>query len=112
MRPVDDGGRQLTAFVILKGSSRDDLVEVAEVGPEVTSWTDEGLERGTTYFYSVFAKNEVGNGDTIDAEGVTVPKPKKEDGPGFGAMAAIVTMVIIIMLDNGRRTREQGRGRR
>jgi titin len=101
-RPLDDGGSPVTGYVVLRGPSPDDLEEVAEVGPGVTSWTDEGLEKGTTYHYSVYARNAVGDGEPIETEHVNVPKPKeKEDSPGFEVI--LIAMALLLILPVARR---------
>ena len=94
--PVDDGGSPLTGYVILRGLARDDLAHVAEVGPGVTSWTDDGLEKGTTYYYSVVAKNDVGDSEPVASEEAKVPKDKKEDSPGFGVVAVAMALLLVI----------------
>ena len=96
--PVDDGGSPITGYILLRGLSRDDLSEMAEVGPDVTSWTDEGLEKGSTYYYSGFAKNEVGDGEPIAVKEVKVPKPKKDNSPGFEIALVALAFLLAVML--------------
>ncbi|MCK5253366.1 MAG: fibronectin type III domain-containing protein, partial [Thermoplasmata archaeon] len=85
--PGDDGGTALTGYVVLRGSSADDMEVVATLGV-VTSWTDEDAKRGRTYLYSVAALNEHGKGEPINEVEVKVPK-KEEESPGFGLVAAL-----------------------
>jgi fibronectin type 3 domain-containing protein len=93
--PQDNGGSPVTSYVILRGLSKDSLEQIAEVGPGVTTWSEEGLERGTTYFYSVAAKNDVGEGEPILAREVKVEK-KKDEGPGFEVLAVVIAMMLVI----------------
>ena len=68
---------------------------MGEVGPSVTTWSEDGLDRGTTYYYSVAAKNDMGEGDPIMAREVKVSK-EKDEGPGFDIIAVLATMMIIV----------------
>ncbi len=102
--PLDDGGSPLTGYVILRGLSKDSLEQVAEVGPSVTTWSEGGLERGTTYYYSVYAKNAVGNGDPIAVREMLVPEPKKDDSPGLEVIAVLVAFILIVPVARRRRT--------
>ena len=61
----------------------------------VTSWTDEGVERGRTYYYTVVPINSVGEGEPYAAFEVKV-QAEEHSSPGFGAMALIT--VILLML--------------
>ncbi len=84
-----------TDWVILRGLSRDGLEQIAEVGPTITTWSEDGLERGTTYYYSVAARNDVGEGEPILAREVKVPK-EKDESPGFEVVAVLATLLIIV----------------
>jgi PGF-CTERM protein len=66
---------------------------VADLGV-VTSWTDEGLKRGATYYYTVVSINNQGPGEAIDEVEVKVPK-KAEDSPGLGPVVALAAMVMV-----------------
>jgi fibronectin type 3 domain-containing protein len=85
--PLDDGGSPLTGYLILRGTSPGSLGQVAEVEPGVHSHTDGDLKRGTTYYYSVVAKNAVGDGEPIAAREVKIIPPKGEESPGFEVVA-------------------------
>jgi titin len=98
--PADDGGSPITGYVILRGETRDTMVEIDQVGLVLT-YTDEGLERGTTYYYSVRAVNDVGQGDAFDPQTVKVEKKDSDDG-GFPiailiAVAAIIVIAVVAM---------------
>ena len=98
--PNDDGGSAITGYIILRGETRDTMVEIDQVGV-VLSYTDEGLDRGKTYYYSVRAVNEVGQGDAFDPQTVKVEKEESDDG-GFPiailiAVAAIAVIALVAM---------------
>jgi PGF-CTERM protein len=93
--PSEDGGSPITGYIVLRGLTTDNLEEVATLGP-VTSWTDEDLQRGKTYLYSVIAVNDMGEGEPVVAIEVKVPKKKADDGPGFGLAVAITALVSLV----------------
>ena len=71
MAPEDDGNSTITLYVILRGLSPSDLVELVRIGP-TPSYVDEGLERGRTYYYSVAALNIKGMGESSQVVNVRV----------------------------------------
>jgi arylsulfatase A len=48
-------------------------VTIAGVGANVTTYTDTGLESGTTYFYMVRSRNSAGTSTASNTAGVTTP---------------------------------------
>jgi hypothetical protein len=100
--PQDDGGSPVTGYFILRGLTKDALEQIAEVGPGATTWSEDGLERGTTYYYSVAAKNDVGEGEAILARGVKVP-PETDESPGFEVLAVVTAMMLVIPMIRRRR---------
>jgi predicted transcriptional regulator/fibronectin type 3 domain-containing protein len=73
--PEDDGGSPITGYVVLRGTSPEDLHPVSHLGA-VLSMTDRGLERGATYYYCVIAVNGMGQSEmshvvTAEIEGST-----------------------------------------
>jgi fibronectin type 3 domain-containing protein len=99
--PNDDGGSPITGYIVLRGLSADALEQLDEVGPDVTSYTDEGVKRGTTYYYSIAAKNLVGDGEPITAKEVKVPKKAEE--PGFEVLSATLALLIVLPISFWRR---------
>jgi titin len=93
--PASDGGSPITGYIVLRGTTSDDLQVITEVGT-VLSYTDEGLERGRTYYYSVIAKNDVGQGEPSSVLDVDVKK--KKDGPGFASVGALLAMGMASLL--------------
>jgi fibronectin type 3 domain-containing protein len=51
-----------TGYVVLRGSSRDDLEPIANVGM-VTEYVDEDIQKNRRYFYAVVATSELGDGE-------------------------------------------------
>ena len=103
--PEDDGDSAVIGYVILRGESPSSMSVVAELGL-VTSYTDSGLARGRTFYYSVAAKNAIGQGEPFAAVEVKVPK-KPSDGPGFDTALALVAIaaVLVIMTRSRRQPR-------
>jgi parallel beta-helix repeat protein len=61
MPPADTGGSPVTNFKIYRGVSSGGESLLAEVG-YVQQYVDIGLTNGVTYYYTITAKNEVGEG--------------------------------------------------
>jgi fibronectin type 3 domain-containing protein len=59
--PENDGGRRITSYKVYGGEDPGSLRPVATLGDE-TSYVDKGLTNGVTYYYSVRAVNEFGDG--------------------------------------------------
>jgi predicted phage tail protein len=59
--PADDGGLEVTSYVIYRTSSNQTRMKVAEVN--ATSWVDTGLTNGETYNYNIAAVNACGESD-------------------------------------------------
>jgi fibronectin type 3 domain-containing protein len=91
--PASDGGAPITTFVVLRGLFPDDLGPVAEVGLVLT-YTDIGIGRGQTFYYSVVAKNRVGQSEQGDVVDVKLEQIVKDDGPGFVTMVSIMALAI------------------
>ncbi len=99
--PASDGGAPVTTFVVLRSSSPLSLRPVAEVGL-VLSYTDIGLGRGQTVYYSVAAVNRVGQGEQADVVDVELEQIVKDDGPGFVAMVSIMALAIAALAGRAR----------
>jgi fibronectin type 3 domain-containing protein len=91
--PLDNGSHELERYWIFRGESRDNMSMVVSLDG-ITNWTDDDVKRGTTYFYWVMAVNWVGQGEPSEVE-VKVPK-KKDEGPAFSAMVAILTLMVVV----------------
>ena len=105
--PDDDGGSPITGYVVLRGTSPGNMTVVATFGV-VTMFTDEGLERGVTYYYSVCAVNEVGQGEPFAAFEVKVEK-EKDDSPGLGAKMALAALGLAMFAGVGWRSKRRPR---
>ena len=55
----DDGGSDITGYVIYRGTETGAETELTALGVVLT-YTDDGLTNGQSYFYTVSAVNEVG----------------------------------------------------
>jgi titin len=103
--PGDDGGSPVTGYVVLRGETTESLEVVANPGL-VTSWTDEDVKRGGTYYYSVSAVNDVGEGEPITPRGVKVPRQEEGDTPGMGALVALGALLTFTALSKRKRKME------
>lgn len=57
--PTYDGGSPLTSYEVHRSRGLNDPIRVAEISPGQTSYTDKGVELGTTYTYTVVATNRI-----------------------------------------------------
>jgi fibronectin type 3 domain-containing protein len=94
--PASDGGSPLIGYVVLRGTSPGNMTLLTELGT-VTSHTDATAKRGTTYYYTVVAKNAVGQGEPFAAQEVKVPKAAKKS-PGLEAPAALLALAATLIL--------------
>jgi fibronectin type 3 domain-containing protein len=103
--PASDGGSPIIGYVVLRGTSPGNMTLLTELGT-VTSHTDATAKRGTTYYYTVVAKNAVGRGEPFAAQEVKVPKAAKKS-PGLEAPAALLAIagVALVALNIQRRRR-------
>ncbi len=106
--PVDDGGRAVLGYVILRGLTPSDMEEIAQVGI-IQSYTDEDLRRGETYRYQVAARNVVGRGELsepVQAAIERVEEPVQDDSNWLLFVviicACIVTVGAIASTESGR----------
>jgi hypothetical protein len=60
--PATNGGWPLASYRIYRGTSRGNMKLVASVRASKTTFTDQGLSGGTTYYYGVIAANALGLG--------------------------------------------------
>ncbi len=60
--PTKSGGSAIKGFVVLKGTSPEELRMHAELGYEFT-YEDADVLKGTTYYYAIMASNESGWGE-------------------------------------------------
>lgn len=78
--PLSDGGSAITNYELYRGTAPGAESWVAELG-NVNAYTDGGLTNGTTYYYTVSAKNGVGEGPASDEASAT-PQPPPATDPG------------------------------
>ena len=57
--PTDDGGAEIIAYKIFRGTSSNDLLPLTTIG-NVLSYTDTGLSNEQTYYYSICSINYIG----------------------------------------------------
>ena len=105
--PTTDGGSPLVGYVVMRGTSAGNMTLLSEIGVLLT-FSDTTAKRGTTYYYTVVARNAVGQGEPFAAIEVKVPK-KPSDGPGFDAAVALAAVAAVAMLAlNSQRRRPRG----
>ncbi|MBN1390741.1 MAG: fibronectin type III domain-containing protein [Candidatus Thermoplasmatota archaeon] len=69
--PVSDGGWPVIGYVVNRGEDQENLTFLADV--DGISFTDDSVERGRTYYYSVQARNALGISDHSAVVSVSIP---------------------------------------
>jgi len=69
--PADDGGSAITNYMVYRGTAAGAESFLTQLGPS-TSYVDNGLTNGETYYYEVSAVNAVGEGSQSN-EAVATP---------------------------------------
>ena len=82
----DDGGSELTAFIIEKREETKSIwSKVASVRPTNTTYTCNGLLDQISYCFRIFAENEIGVSEPLELEhAVTAKLPYNRPGPPVG----------------------------
>ncbi len=95
--PTIDGGSAITGYVILRGTSRDDLEVIARPGL-VLFYIDEDVKPGKTYFYSVAAVNIMGQGEDHAPMKAALEGETEAGLPVLPIALAIVAVVVILLV--------------
>ncbi|MDG6225562.1 MAG: fibronectin type III domain-containing protein [Candidatus Thermoplasmatota archaeon] len=77
--PSDDGGWPVMGFEVLRGISEDELEVIASV--DGTSFVDDGVDRGATYYYSVRAMNVMGLSELAPVVSASIPELTAPSSP-------------------------------
>jgi len=92
LAPRDDGGADVTAYVVEKReSSRRMWQSVATVPPDVSELEAGGLYEGNQYVFRVAAENVVGLGEPAELKDSVVPKSQ------FGQLAPFQLRITVVM---------------
>jgi fibronectin type 3 domain-containing protein len=108
LSPSDDGGSPVTGDAILRGDTPNTMTEIAQVGL-VTTYTDDGIDEGKTYYYSIAAINDVGQGEPYATWKLDVPEAE-EEGMSVLPIALAIIAVVVIVLVAVLLTRKRGAG--
>ncbi len=95
MEPPDDGGSPITGYLLLRGTSREDLMAITGMGP-VTATTDKGLSEDLTYYYCVVASNALGEGERSQVVSVDIGQ-RTEAGPDAGPLYIISAFIVVVL---------------
>jgi len=102
--PTSDGGAGITGYKIYRGTSQATLSYITSVTS--TSFEDTGRRDGVTYYYTVAAVNEAGDGPSAAPVSITVPRDSVVDSPvGLVAIAGLAVVGVGSVLYLLRRNR-------
>jgi hypothetical protein len=74
--PSDDGGADITSYIVYRGPSVTSRVAVMSLPGSVFNWTDDTVSRGKSYYYWVVAGSTAGSSELSDGILVKVPAKK------------------------------------
>jgi hypothetical protein len=94
----------VTGYVLLKGTSDDKMVLLAELGL-VTEYIDKDIEPGHSYYYSVRAASEIGEGSTTESVTVSVPRDLGLLKTTTIALVLLLVVLLIVLVGRWRRAR-------
>ena len=94
--PATDGGRMVVGYVVYRGADTGSMTPIARTGT-TTSYTDGTVVLGTVYYYSVTARNEVGEGPRATPVEIKPMVPIHPPGPptGLGGVSRGTTIGLI-----------------
>lgn len=90
--PQSSGGATITEYTIFRGRSQSEPSYIASVAGDLTSWVDESVSKGETYYYRVSAKNIAGSGPMSEVVSVTLPG---ESDPVIALIAIVAASVSV-----------------
>jgi hypothetical protein len=89
----------LGGYMIYRRMSLDDDWTLQDsVGADITSYTDQGLESGTTYYYSLTAVDDADNESPLSASVSAKTDEPADDGFPWMILAIIIIVIIVILL--------------
>ncbi len=102
MEPSDDGGSEITSYIIYWGTESDDLPNVIEFDEiERMFYKHEGLQGGVTYHYRVSAVNENGEGEMSEEVSATATGIETDDN-NAGTETSLVNIELSVSPTVGR----------
>ncbi|HNU35386.1 MAG TPA: fibronectin type III domain-containing protein, partial [Methanomassiliicoccales archaeon] len=96
--PDDDGGTPVTGYKVYRGITEGAELLLATLG-DVTTYVDDNVTNGQTYYYRVSALNAVGEGSLTDSEHATPTAEggiDDDDEDGSGIMMYVILAVVVI----------------
>ncbi len=80
--PEKDGGSPVISYVIMRGTSPEDLTRLSQV-MDTLSYLDDEVTNGQTYYYAIAAVNDVGEGALTDVVEATPFRPPTVPGKPY-----------------------------
>lgn len=94
--PASTGGSPITGYKVYRGTSADSLSLLDTVGL-VTSYTDDAVTNGQTYYYKVSALSAVGEGQLSEVEDATPTAEGGDDDDDDGEDSTMLYIIIAIV---------------
>ncbi len=97
--PEDTVTDRIIHYKIYRGLSRGDLTYHHSVEGDITSYTDDNVTGGQTYYYKVSAVTETGEGNLTDVVNATPSDTGGENGsiPGFTSPLVMIALFLLLI---------------
>ncbi|MFX1504772.1 MAG: kelch repeat-containing protein [Promethearchaeota archaeon] len=94
--PLTCAGSPITEYIIYRGNKSDSLTLYKTIqGKDTLEYIDADISKGGTYFYTVCAKNSIGESETSNVVSITISSPGV---PGFSLVLASAIMIYLVVL--------------
>jgi fibronectin type 3 domain-containing protein len=95
--PDDDGGTPVTGYKVYRGTTEGAEILLVTLG-DVTTYVDDGVVNGQTYYYKVSAVNTVGEGPFSEVEDATPTAESGDDDEDEGDSTTLYIIIAIIAI--------------
>jgi hypothetical protein len=92
--PSEEGRQPVTGYRLSRGTTPDQLAEIATLGP-VTGYIDEGIERGPTYYYRLVPMS---GGDEGPSSTTSIDSSKRTTGTSSAPIAMMVMAILLLLV--------------
>ncbi len=99
--PSDNGGSQITNYTIYRGTQSGGEVLLKVVGGSITTYRDDSVDVGHTYYYYITATNDAGESqpsNEVHASPMSRSAAPSSSGGGWFLLLGLLLIAIIVLL--------------